>query len=104
MCRLSQDLRQSGHELSQSECCSPPQRSATPPRICSSTAYRRSGLASSTAYPAPFSRVSATYTHAVRESPFMRGCRPTVSLSLIHISEPTRQAEISYAVFCLKKK
>ena len=27
-----------------------------------------------------------------------------VMLSLIHISEPTRQAEISYAVFCLKKK
>ena len=26
-----------------------------------------------------------------------------VILSLIHISEPTRQAEISYAVFCLKK-
>src|SRR5678809_244746 len=25
-------------------------------------------------------------------------------LTLIHISEPTRQAEISYAVFCLKKK
>ena len=25
-------------------------------------------------------------------------------LSLIHISEPTRQAESSYAVFCLKKK
>ena len=25
-------------------------------------------------------------------------------LSLIHISEPTRQAEISYAVLCLKKK
>src|SRR5678810_860746 len=25
-------------------------------------------------------------------------------LSLIHISEPTRQAENSYAVFCLKKK
>ena len=23
---------------------------------------------------------------------------------LLHISEPTRQAEISYAVFCLKKK
>ena len=41
-------------------------------------------------------------------------CRDTVQfhkngynegdLSLIHISEPTRQAEISYAVFCLKKK
>ena len=34
--------------------------------------------------------------------------RPVVpiilTLSLIHISEPTRQAEISYAVFCLKKK
>src|SRR5674476_643725 len=26
-----------------------------------------------------------------------------LDLSLIHISEPTRQAEISYAVFCLKK-
>src|SRR5665213_3687398 len=26
-----------------------------------------------------------------------------LALSLIHISEPTRQAEISYAVFCLKK-
>ena len=31
-------------------------------------------------------------------------CQPTIELSLIHISEPTRQAEISYAVFCLKKK
>src|SRR5665213_2590252 len=30
--------------------------------------------------------------------------RNVVNLSLIHISEPTRQAEISYAVFCLKKK
>ena len=30
--------------------------------------------------------------------------QPVVILSLIHISEPTRQAEISYAVFCLKKK
>src|SRR5665213_4366765 len=29
---------------------------------------------------------------------------PGYYLSLIHISEPTRQAEISYAVFCLKKK
>ena len=27
-----------------------------------------------------------------------------VSLSLIHISEPTRPEPISYAVFCLKKK
>src|SRR5665213_3171790 len=26
------------------------------------------------------------------------------TLAMIHISEPTRQAEISYAVFCLKKK
>ena len=30
--------------------------------------------------------------------------RDPKNLSLIHISEPTRQAEISYAVFCLKKK
>ena len=35
----------------------------------------------------------------IMEHPPMR-----VNLSLIHISEPTRQAEISYAVFCLKKK
>ena len=27
-----------------------------------------------------------------------------LDLTLIHLSEPTRQAEISYAVFCLKKK
>ena len=30
-------------------------------------------------------------------------CSP-LRLSLIHISEPTRQEAISYAVFCLKKK
>src|SRR5674476_344346 len=30
------------------------------------------------------------------------GERVADGLSLIHISEPTRQAEISYAVFCLK--
>ena len=30
--------------------------------------------------------------------------RAIVDLSLIHISEPTRQEAISYAVFCLKKK
>src|SRR5660397_266974 len=28
----------------------------------------------------------------------------TLSLSLIHISEPTRLRRMSYAVFCLKKK
>ena len=33
-----------------------------------------------------------------------RGSKIALELSLIHISEPTRQAEISYAVFCLKKK
>ena len=32
------------------------------------------------------------------------GALDALTLSLIHISEPTRQAEISYAVFCLKKK
>src|SRR5678809_1682646 len=34
----------------------------------------------------------------------IKSLRAAVELSLIHISEPTRQAEISYAVFCLKKK
>src|SRR5665213_2019772 len=46
--------------------------------------------------------------HAGSElGPFLRKGHPLQSkksLSLIHISEPTRQAEISYAVFCLKKK
>ena len=40
----------------------------------------------------------------VTESTFDAYLWQTVELSLIHISEPTRQAEISYAVFCLKKK
>src|SRR5678810_1357614 len=40
-------------------------------------------------------------TRVLRGSSCGRSSRP---LSLIHISEPTRQAEISYAVFCLKKK
>ena len=30
--------------------------------------------------------------------------RTVLDLSLIHISEPMRHAEISYAVFCFKKK
>ena len=34
----------------------------------------------------------------------IRNALSKYQLSLIHISEPTRQAEISYAVFCLKKK
>ena len=32
------------------------------------------------------------------------GVDMVLGLSLIHISEPTRQEAISYAVFCLKKK
>src|SRR5665213_3891888 len=46
------------------------------------------------------------YHACARRVPFERQspqCAQT-RLSLIHISEPTRQAEISYAVFCLKKK
>ena len=44
----------------------------------------------------PGARLRYTYTSfADRETEY--------DLSLIHISEPTRQAEISYAVFCLKK-
>src|SRR5659263_701216 len=39
-------------------------------------------------------------------SPFFRSSEGlnVISLSLIHISEPTRLGMISYAVFCLKKK
>src|SRR5665213_4444270 len=39
----------------------------------------------------------------VEASTNLTNWRPIQTLSLIHISEPTRQAEISYAVFCLKK-
>jgi len=34
----------------------------------------------------------------------LRAFASGLNLSLIQLSEPTRQAEISYAVFCLKKK
>ena len=53
------------------------------------------------------------YTHAMDLPPQLGGCsaesggeaqRALLDLSLIHISEPTRHAQISYAVFCLKKK
>src|SRR5665213_641310 len=47
--------------------------------------------------------VVATDIHQRRRSG-LRGRQSFRALSLIHISEPTRQAEISYAVFCLKKK
>src|SRR5674476_1621830 len=40
---------------------------------------------------------------STRQGATQLSCRYS-ELSLIHISEPTRQAEISYAVFCLKKK
>src|SRR5674476_106578 len=40
----------------------------------------------------------------VASDKLFHGRRAFIVLSLIHISEPTRQAEISYAVFCLKKK
>src|SRR5665213_3892891 len=41
---------------------------------------------------------------SVNQPAFPLRAHITYHLSLIHISEPTRQAEISYAVFCLKKK
>src|SRR5678809_1786863 len=44
-----------------------------------------------------FAKECAVVTHHRLESDGRGGLR----LSLIHISEPTRQAEISYAVFCL---
>ena len=37
----------------------------------------------------------------IQRHPHIYGDINVESLSLIHISEPTRQAEISYAVFCL---
>src|SRR5674536_62367 len=40
---------------------------------------------------------------AVKPTVALRETRAVLSLSLIHISEPTRLLSISYAVFCLKK-
>src|SRR5665213_4121297 len=55
-------------------------------------------------------RLEFAVRHAVNAAAAHRGDQIKVgdiegtvqALSLIHISEPTRQAEISYAVFCLK--
>src|SRR5450756_1597075 len=46
------------------------------------------------------------FVYALRTCPWCRKTKQwfTDSLSLIHISEPTRLGMISYAVFCLKKK
>src|SRR5674476_1020202 len=44
--------------------------------------------------------LEVTLVHGVHAQ--VTGLALRVRLSLIHISEPTRQAEISYAVFCLK--
>src|SRR5680860_1779778 len=55
----------------------------------------------------PLRRISGQHQHGFRERGDIPGghedpVAPT--LSLIHISEPTRRTPISYAVFCLKKK
>src|SRR5665213_2099238 len=44
--------------------------------------------------------IAGKKSHAIAQA----GMQLVHELSLIHISEPTRQAEISYAVFCLNKK
>src|SRR5678810_1304935 len=48
---------------------------------------------------------SVAYAYLAFQTAYLKAHYPEhFYLSLIHISEPTRQAEISYAVFCLKKK
>ena len=52
--------------------------------------------------PARAGEQKSKYTYVIKATArYIPAAEP---LSLIHISEPTRQAEISYAVFCLKKK
>ena len=48
--------------------------------------------------------ITATIVNSLLVTLIIIGLSIFLTLSLIHISEPTRQAEISYAVFCLKKK
>src|SRR5674476_166619 len=50
---------------------------------------------------ARIARAQAAVGLAQAASAAQLGAGVDVTLSLIHISEPTRQAEISYAVFCL---
>ena len=51
-----------------------------------------------------WSKETKTFSIVPEEAKAIRRMAELYELSLIHISEPTRQAEISYAVFCLKKK
>src|SRR5678809_230538 len=64
-----------------------------------------SGLGSSSAFTVGLLHALHAYSgrYASAEQLAKEACAIEI-LSLIHISEPTRQAEISYAVFCLKKK
>src|SRR5665213_1963807 len=63
-------------------------------------AFARTQLSlSATLIPRPQNvRLNAMFGHP--EFDLFEAIYTTRSLSLIHISEPTRQAEISYAVFC----
>ncbi|WP_460379545.1 hypothetical protein, partial [Staphylococcus aureus] len=49
------------------------------------------------------SAASDVYKRQIRCPSCSAWRKGTYVLSLIHISEPTRHAQISYAVFCLKK-
>src|SRR5674476_511326 len=64
----------------------------------SSADVERAVVAARRAYDTVWSKTSG----AQRAKYLFRIARLIQELSLIHISEPTRQAEISYAVFCLK--
>src|SRR5678809_861844 len=69
-----------------------PPRSTLDRSSAASDVYKRQDV--------PRRRAQASPPGVVRER---RPDQRRQHLSLIHISEPTRQAEISYAVFCLKK-
>src|SRR5665213_2208511 len=64
---------------------------------------RGCALRSSCSVQLPLPQSSSSQRHR-RLCQYSADVRAPKGLSLIHISEPTRQAEISYAVFCLKKK
>ena len=64
-------------------------------RVGDYIAQMKSGKINASATPTVVSQ-SPSYLHVSADNGF--------ALSLIHISEPTRQEAISYAVFCLKKK
>src|SRR5674476_1262522 len=79
----------------------PPQNHQT---VIGSRRYRRESRLRRSKLPPPTPAEASRFDRCWSCRQRTESLRKHPNLSLIHISEPTSQAEISYAVFCLKKK